>query len=61
MGLGDMIEVNNFSFCRDHGSEYCGSCFCDYRYGNNCVIEDHPSIMRLSEESMYFDIDVRLP
>ncbi|TDL30010.1 hypothetical protein BD410DRAFT_709301 [Rickenella mellea] len=39
MGLDDMIIVNDFSFCLDHGSEYCHICGCDYRTVNNFQIE----------------------
>lgn len=57
MGLGDSIEVNEFTFCTDHGREYCPICCCDYRECNNMSIED--DLADLAEEG--FDVDVSDP
>jgi hypothetical protein len=38
--MPEMIIVNNFMFCANHGSEYCPYCTCDHRPTNNIQIED---------------------
>ncbi|KAF5347276.1 hypothetical protein D9756_009966 [Leucocoprinus leucothites] len=56
MGLGDSFVLNEFMFCTDHGREYCPSCFCDYRTGNNYQIElDEEVVWRFEDLFMTMD------
>ncbi|KAG9224126.1 hypothetical protein CCMSSC00406_0006794 [Pleurotus cornucopiae] len=36
----DILVVNGFVFCSQHGHECCSSCVCDFREQNNAQIED---------------------
>lgn len=54
----DIIDVNNFVFCRDHGDEACLVCFFDHRPTNNFQIMDLPEFE--GEEFELFNTDVRL-
>lgn len=61
MGMHDMIVVNDFMFCTDHGSEYCPSCTCDHRLSNNFSIEfDEETTERLEEAFNSLDVRVIL-
>ncbi|KDQ16161.1 hypothetical protein BOTBODRAFT_130432 [Botryobasidium botryosum FD-172 SS1] len=52
-----MIVVNDWCFCKAHGSEYCARCTCDYRLVNNARFEDE-----LDEEARWsFNLDERVP
>jgi len=51
-----MITVNDWCFCRAHGSEYCPVCPCDFRLVNNVHFEDE-----LGEEAESFDLQERTP
>jgi hypothetical protein len=44
-----MITVADFCFCKNHGSEYCNKCFCDYRDVNNVQLEDCEVLRGLQE------------
>ena len=39
----ELVYINNFCFCRAHGSENCNICCFDFRMGNNYMIEDQLS------------------
>jgi hypothetical protein len=52
----DIIDVNNFVFCRDHGDELCHRCFFDHRPTNNFQIMDLPDFE--GEEFELFNKDV---
>jgi hypothetical protein len=40
MGKDEIIHVNRFCFCEDHGSELCNTCGTDLRIVNNITMGD---------------------
>lgn len=58
-GPDAMIVVNDFMFCKQHGSEYCHLCTCDHRDGNNHVLDLYNVFADNVEESG-FSLEVRL-
>lgn len=39
-GFPEILTVNDFVFCLDHGFEHCNHCYMDHRMTNNFQIED---------------------
>lgn len=49
------ITVNQFTFCAEHGDEYCQACCCDHRMSNNVKID-----AELHEISEFLDGEVEV-
>ena len=57
MMAADLLTVNEFTFCAEHGDEYCSRCTYDFRYINNYAILnelDQQIVEVLSDVSIIF-------
>lgn len=40
IGTAELLTVNGFTFCEEHGNERCHHCTYDFKDMNNYVIQD---------------------
>ncbi|KAF9050562.1 hypothetical protein BJ165DRAFT_1008347 [Panaeolus papilionaceus] len=51
--VADMVVINNFTFCKDHGEEACPiKCQYDFMFTNNCVIMDEKEVVEASKKGI---------